>query len=146
MDRVHAVLCRLRSTRRFDMQRAPMFRSSWIRGRSMDTSLEERVRVLEASRYAMIGRINALQTLVINALTDIVIRNAPDPVGTAERMREIWLAAADALPPPMQGSDPVHLDLANQEYREAMDTISADLLTNVWQVAETKKRTGEGQR
>ena len=112
----------------------------------MDTSLEERVRVLEASRYVMIGRINALQTLVINALTDIVIRNAPDPVGTAERMREIWLAAADALPPPMQGIDPVHLDLANQEYREAMDTISADLLTNVWQVVETKKRTGEGQR
>jgi hypothetical protein len=91
MDRVHAGLCRLRSTRRFDMQRAPMFRSSWIRGRSMDTSLEERVRVLEASRYAMIGRINALQTLVINALTDIVIRNAPDPVGTAERMRESGL-------------------------------------------------------
>ena len=112
----------------------------------MDTSLEERVRVLEASRYAMIGRINALQTLVINALTDIVIRNAPDPVQTAERMREIWLAAADALPPPMQGIERVHLDLANQEYREAMDTISADLLTNVWQVVETKKRTGEGQR
>jgi hypothetical protein len=107
----------------------------------MDTSLEERVRQLEASNYAVVGRINALQMLVLNALTDMVVRHALDPPQMAERMREIWLGEADAPPRPRPGGDPVHLDLASQEYREALELISAALLTSVQQVMEINKRS-----
>lgn len=90
----------------------------------MPPSLEDRVKALEGFRYAVLGQINAQQTLLLSAWSTLLKHHSDDPVATAEDMRRQWLQAADAPPRSFPGVDPAHLDAVSQEYRAALEELT----------------------
>ncbi|MGA0595415.1 hypothetical protein [Enterovirga sp. CN4-39] len=89
-------------------------------------SLEDRVRNLERFRYRMLGETNAYRTLLLDAWMQL-IEKVPDPVGTAEDMKRIWLSRVDTPAIDLTGIDPVHIDLVSQETSDALGQLT-DLL------------------
>ena len=93
----------------------------------MAPSLEDRVRDLERFRYTMLGRVNALQQLMLDAWFNILRKSADDLVPAAQELREMWLENAKE-PRPFPGVDPVHLDAVAQEYEKALDDLTKELV------------------
>ena len=93
----------------------------------MAHSLEDRVRDLEGFRYAMLGRVNALQHLMLDAWFNILRKSTDDLVPAAEELREKWLEAAKHRRP-FPGVDAAHLELVAQEYEEAMDHLTKEFV------------------
>ena len=93
----------------------------------MATSLEDRVRDLERFRYAMLGRVNALQHLMLDAWFNILRKSAADFVPAAQELREKWLENAKN-PRPFPGVDPAHLDSVAQEFEKALDDLTKELV------------------
>ena len=96
----------------------------------MAVSVEARLRALEGSRLAMLGRMNAYQTMLVDAWLNIILKQSEDPIVTAKDIGEIWLKAGDE-PRDFPGVDPAHLDAVSQEYGEAMEDLIAQLLQAV---------------
>jgi hypothetical protein len=84
------------------------------------------VRALEGFRYTMLGEANAVRTLLF-AAWHTLLSDHSDPIHAAQTMRDTWLASADH-PPAFPGVDPAHLDAVSQEYRTAIDRLTAELL------------------
>jgi hypothetical protein len=100
-------------------------------------SLEDRVRELERFRFTMIGRLNACQTLLFDVWLKFLAMQSADPVATVDALRTSWLRITEAPDRTLLDLDPAHLDLVNQEYREARDKLTAELV----QLARTEKLT-----
>ncbi len=96
----------------------------------MAVSVEARLRTLEGTRLAMLGRMNACQTMLVDAWLIIIMKQSKDPLATASDIREKWLKAGNE-PRRFPGVDPVHLDAVSQEYGEAMEDLTAQLLQAV---------------
>ena len=96
----------------------------------MAVSVEARLRALEGSRLAMLGRMNAYQTMLVDAWLNIILKQSEDPIVTAKDIGETWLKAGDE-PRDFPGVDPAHLDAVSQEYGEAMEDLIAQLLRAV---------------
>ncbi len=96
----------------------------------MAVSVEARLRALEGSRLAMLGRMNACQTMLVDAWLNIILKQSEDPVATAKDIGDIWLKAGDE-PRDFPGVDPARLDAVSQEYGEAMEDLIAQLLQAV---------------
>ncbi len=93
----------------------------------MAHSLEDRVRDLERFRYEMLGRVNALQHMMLDAWINILRKSTDDLVPAAEELREKWLENSKK-PRPFPGVDPAHLDLVAQEYEQAMDNLTKEFV------------------
>ena len=85
----------------------------------------------------MIGRLNACQTLLFDVWLNFLAMQSADPVATVDALRTSWLRITEALDRTFLDLDPAHLDLVNQEYREALDKLTAELV----QLARTAKLT-----
>ena len=109
----------------------------------MAPSLEDRVRALEGTRIRMIGRINACQTLVISALVNVIPKLQGDNLEIAETFRSAWLEAAEKPTQDFPGIDPATLDVLGQEYRDAIDELSGQLVDYFRGQAP---KGGEGER
>jgi len=96
----------------------------------MAVSVEARLRVLEGSRLAMLGRMNACQTMLVDAWLNIILKQSEDPIATAKDIGGKWLKAGDE-PRDFPGVDPAHLDAVSQEYGETMEDLTAQLLQAV---------------
>ena len=96
----------------------------------MAITVEARLRALEGTRLAMLGRMNACQTMLVDAWLIIIMKQSKDPLATASDIREKWLKAGNE-PRRFPGVDPVHLDAVSQEYGEAMEDLTAQLLQAV---------------
>ena len=94
----------------------------------MAPSLEDRVRALEETRVAMIGRINACQTLVLGVWINVIPDLHGDPLEIAEKFRSMWLEATEKPARDFPGVDPATLDVIGQEYRDAIDDLSGQLV------------------
>lgn len=96
----------------------------------MDT-IENRIQRLEKSRYKMIGRINALQTIALSGWTKTILETQSDPVGYAEAIRKQWLSTADQPQRSFHGADPAEIDLISQEYLDALDDLTGQIVSFV---------------
>lgn len=104
---------------------------------------EERIRMLEGFRYRMLGRVDAIETIALQACLSILEKHARDPVATAQAMRARWLKAAEAPPSgKFPGVDPVHLDAVSQEYRDAIEQLTDLLLKAAAGLATSRGRKG----
>lgn len=108
------------------------------------SSIEERLARLETQQLQAIGRINACQTLLVNLLLDLALR-APDPVEAAQQMRQTWQAGALQTLKPRPGSDPARTAVLMQEYEQAIDHLSAQLVEAVREVHNRDSKSGSGQ-
>ena len=93
----------------------------------MALTIEERLSVLEMFRYATLGRINALQHMLLDAWLNLLRKSTDDLVPAAEELREKWLENAKKSRP-FPGVEPVHLDLVAQEYEEALDNLTQEFV------------------
>jgi hypothetical protein len=101
-------------------------------------SLEERVRRLERFRYGMLGRVNALTTMLLSLWADYLHTQPADALAAAQNQRALWLEGAERPPShAFRGADPDHLQLISQEYRDALEQLS-DLL-----IADARRRAEE---
>lgn len=91
------------------------------------STLEDRVRRLEAFRYSMLGQINATRTVLFAVWHILLDRHFADPVGFVQQVRETWLKSAMNLGD-FPGVDPAHLDAISQEYEKAIDDLTKHLL------------------
>jgi hypothetical protein len=66
-----------------------------------------------------------------------IVEKADGPVAMAEEMQRVWLKRAEQVPA-FPGVDPAHLDVASQEYREALEQVTGQLV-RLARVAESKK-------
>ncbi len=94
----------------------------------MALTVEARLRALEGSRVAMIGRINACQTLVVGLWANVIPKLQGDPVKIAETLRSEWLRGAEKPAREFPGIDPATLDVIGQEYRDAIDDLSSQIV------------------
>lgn len=94
---------------------------------NQDENVEDRLRRLEAFRYAALGTINA-QTTIITDLWCNFIAKEPDPVAIMNRLKAGWLSDAENPTRSFSGVDPAHLDLVSQEYREAIERLADAML------------------
>lgn len=108
----------------------------------MPPSLEDRIKALEGFRYATLGRVNALQILLLSAWTTLLKHHSDDPVAAAEDMRRRWLQAADVPSRPFPGVDPAHLDAVSQEYREALEELTEILVQIARGLAKDRGQKG----
>jgi hypothetical protein len=76
----------------------------------------------------MLGRTNALQTVLFAGWQILLDQHFANPVDAIEKMRRTWLATADAPSRKFPGANPAHLDAVSQEYKVAIDQLSAELL------------------
>ncbi len=93
----------------------------------MASNIEDRLSELERFRYTMLGRVNALQHMMLDAWVNILRKSTDDLVPAAEELREMWIENAKK-PRPFPGADPAHLDLVAQEYEEAMDDMTKEFV------------------
>jgi hypothetical protein len=108
-----------------------------------EPSPEDRIRALEGFRYEMLGRVNTIETIALQACLSILEKHARDPVATAQAMRARWLKAAEVPPSGrFPGVDPVHLDAVSQEYRDAIEQLTHHLLLAAAGLATTRGRKG----
>ena len=89
---------------------------------------EARVRALEGFRYSVLGRVNALQTMLLSAWATLLKLHSDDPLTTAKDMQKQWLAAAKAPQRNFIGVDPAHLDAVSQEYEAALEDLTAEFV------------------
>ena len=89
---------------------------------------EDRLRALEGFRYTMLGHVNACETLLITLWVNTIPRLKGDPVEIAELLRSQWLLAATRPARDFPGADPTHLDAVGQEYRDAIDNLSRQIV------------------
>ena len=94
----------------------------------MPPSLEDRVRALEGTRVRMIGRINACQTLVIGVWVNVIPKLQGDNLEIAETFRSAWLEGAEKPIRDFPELDSATLDVLGQEYRDAIDDLSGQLV------------------
>jgi hypothetical protein len=97
-------------------------------------TVEERLRALERFRYRALAQINACQTMTMSlwvAYLGNLVKPEDDPVAFLERQRAAWLKAAEHPQRAFPGADPASLDLISQEYRDALDALSAELLRHL---------------
>lgn len=108
----------------------------------MPPSLEDRIKALEGFRHAMLGRVNAQQTLLLSAWSTLLKHHSDDPVATAEGMRRVWLQVADAPSRSFPGVDPAHLDAVSQEYRAAIEELTEELVRLARGLAKDRELKG----
>lgn len=108
------------------------------------TDLEDRVLALEKSRFRVVGRINALTTLILDLWLNHLERHTADPVATCEKMRSEWLEQSKAPNTMYLGPDPAQVEIALQESTEALEHLTAHLLKNVRQSAAKRRQTPPG--
>ena len=93
----------------------------------MALTIEERLSELERFRYAVLGRVNALQNMVLDAWINLLRKSTDDLVPAAEELRKKWLENAKKTRP-FPSVDPAHLDLVAQEYEEALDNLTKEFV------------------
>lgn len=108
----------------------------------MPPRLEDRIRALEGFRYAMLGRVNAQQTLLLAAWVTLLKHHSDDPLATAEDMRRKWLQVADAPPGPFPNVDPAHLEAVSQDYRQALEELTEGLIRVAHGLAKAREAKG----
>ena len=97
----------------------------------MSLSLEGRVRLLEASRYKVVGQLNAHRTLLLTALATIVQRSPAPSKQVLAELRAAWLPVSPQAPKIFPGISPAELGALQQEYEASISGLLADLETQV---------------
>ena len=91
--------------------------------------IEERLRILEQSRYRLLARFNLLQTLAVGAWLNIVFKTE-SPREVAEALAESWRQGAEALGR-FTGEDPAKIAVLDQEYKEGLEEFLLSFLAEV---------------
>jgi len=89
--------------------------------------VEKRLESLERYRFKALGRINALETLLMELWLDFAGRSEVSRADFIRGVRKVYLERADYPQRHFVGADPAEIDLIGQEYRESLSQILANL-------------------
>ena len=95
----------------------------------MSDQTEDRLRRLERFRYSALARINVCQSIAVGAWGYICLE-APDPLALTKAVTDARKEGSKTMRS-FPGADPAHLDLLSQEYQEAVDAVSKEVLAHV---------------
>ena len=90
-------------------------------------TLEDRVAELEASRYRQIGAINASNHLLMDLWLNYLEAKVDNVPAAMDALRKSWLKNA-SVSKSFPGVDPVHIEVAHQEYVEALDLLAKEMI------------------
>lgn len=93
----------------------------------MSSSLEDRVRRLEESRYKTVGQINALRTMLLSAWMTLIQKSSSPPAKIIAELQQAWLPSSPQAKKVFPGIDPSELAAFQQEFETSISGLLAEL-------------------
>ena len=93
----------------------------------MSSSIEDRVRRLEESRYRTIGELYVLRTMLLSAWTTLVHQSSAPPAEVIAQLKSAWLPASPQVNRVFPGTDPSEIAAFSHEYEVAIARLFTEL-------------------